>query len=61
MKKLLYNCTFFIFSSIIVITGSTLQAGEYIDLPIIVIPLSTLYIIWLFVLINNKKQIADKL
>ncbi len=56
MKKLLYNRTLFVITTILVLTGSALQASEYIDYPIIIIPLSVLYIIWLFILIKNKTQ-----
>jgi len=56
MKKLLYNRTLFIITSILVLTGSTLQAAEFIDLAIIIIPLSVLYIIWLFILMKSKNQ-----
>ena len=54
MKKFLYNRPLFIITSILVVIGSTLQAAEYIDLPIIIISSSVLYLIWLFILIKNK-------
>ena len=54
MKKLLYNRALFVITSILVLIGLALQAAEYIDLPIIIIPSSVLYIIWLFILIKNK-------
>jgi len=60
MKKLLYNRSLFIITSILVLTGLILQTAEYIDLSIIIIPASVLYIIWLFILIkikNNKLKI----
>jgi hypothetical protein len=56
MKKLLYNRTLFVITTILVLTGSILQVSEYIDYPIIIIPLSVLYIIWLFILIKSKTQ-----
>jgi len=56
MKKLLYNRSLFIITSILVLTGLILQTAQYIDLSIIIIPVSVLYIIWLFILIKNKKQ-----
>ena len=48
------NRTLFVITSILVLTGLTLQAAEYIDIPIIIIPSSVLYIIWLFILMKNK-------
>ena len=54
MEKLLYNRALFVITSILVLIGLALQAAEYIDLPIIIIPSSVLYIIWLFILIKNK-------
>ncbi len=56
MKKLLYNRPLFIITSILVLIGLTLQVAEYIDLPIIIIPSSLLYLIWLFVLMKNKNK-----
>ena len=56
MKKLLYNRPLFIITSILVLTGLTLQAADYIDIPIIIIPSSILYIIWLFILIKKTKE-----
>ena len=56
MKKPLFNRTLFVITPILVLTGSVLQASEYIDYPIIIIPLSVLYIIWLFILIKSKNQ-----
>ncbi len=56
MKKLLYNRSLFIITSILILTSLILQTAEYIDLSIIIIPASVLYIIWLFILIKNKNQ-----
>mgnify|MGYP001581158354 FL=1 len=54
MKKLLFNRPLLVIISIVVLTGTILQTIEYIDLATIIIPLSLLYIIWLFLLIKSK-------
>jgi hypothetical protein len=56
MKKLLYNRALFVITSILVVASTILQAAEYIDLAIIIIPSSVLYIIWLFILMKNKNK-----
>ena len=56
MKKILYNKTLFIVTTIIVLAALILSTLEYIDLGLLIIPMVLPYLIWLFILMRLVKK-----
>jgi len=56
VKKILYNQTLFIITTVIVLVSLILNTLEYIDLGLLIIPIILPYLIWLFILIKLVKK-----
>ena len=56
MNKILYNQKLFIIISIVVLGALILTTLEYIDLGLLIIPITLTYLAWLFILIRLKNK-----
>ena len=56
MKKIIYNRTLFVISTVLVLTTLILGTLDYIDVGLLVIPLVLPYLFWLFKLIRTVNK-----
>ncbi len=56
MKKIIYNRTLFVISTVLVLTILILGTLDYIDVGLLIIPLVLPYLFWLFKLIRTVNK-----
>jgi len=56
MKKIIYNRTLFVISTVLVLTTLILGTLDYIDVGLLIIPLVLPYLFWLFKLIRTVNK-----
>jgi len=56
MKKIIYNQTLFVITTVIVLATLILGSLDYIDIGLLVIPLVIPYLYWLFKLIKTVNK-----
>ncbi len=56
MNKILHNQNLFIILTVVVLGTLVLTILEYIDLGLLIIPISLPYLAWLFILIKQKNK-----
>jgi len=56
MKKIIYNRTLFVITTVIVLATLILGSLDYIDIGLLVIPLVIPYLYWLFKLIKTVNK-----